>query len=166
MSRVVQALPSGPERDNALRRQRLALDAFAKAKLRLEDARHSTGDSYGAAGEALFWAIACEEGLEALLGSVEYRRGRDADGDGRLMPGIRWARNRMGHQLAVVHEKHFGSELGHAILGLAVLGTVDHMRWLDASKIPPGDTAGGRDEYNRLMAGGAVTATIKGATGG
>lgn len=141
--------------------QTLALRAFERASTRLVAERHDEERAYGAAGEALFWAIVCDEGYESLLDRTKYRRARNADSDGRVMLGIRWARNRMTHQRALVIRKHYGAELDSMILDKAVLDTRDHMLWASAESVPQGSDDFGRDVYVERLQGKPVEESIK-----
>jgi hypothetical protein len=59
--------------------------------------------------EALWWAVSVDDGfkeLAALQGlgwsnNGAYRNDRDNDADGRVLEGVRYARDRCGHQLAL-----------------------------------------------------------------
>lgn len=139
----------------------LALAAFEQACDRFTVERHSVEAAYAPAGEALFWIIVCDDGYESILDQTVYRKTRNADVDGGLIVGIRWARNRMTHQRALVFEKHDGTELGTWVLGLGALGTMDHMKWAAADAIPRGRGDFGRDVYENRMQGVAVSETIE-----
>lgn len=141
--------------------QNLALAAFEEACDRLSERRHSVETAYAPAAEALFWTSVCDEGYEAMLGETVYRNSRDADTDGSVVLGVRWARDRMTHQRALVVEKNYGSELGSMVVGRAVLGTVDHMKWALAGDIPPGRSKAGQEIYKEKLQGRAVSETIE-----
>jgi hypothetical protein len=59
--------------------------------------------------EALWWAVSVDDGFKELaerqgLGWANkgaYRNDRDNDPDGRVLEGVRYARDRCGHQLAL-----------------------------------------------------------------
>jgi hypothetical protein len=55
--------------------------------------------------EALWWAVAADEGLRDLVPT--YQAQRDADPIGSLLHGIRYARNRLGHQRALAVRASF-----------------------------------------------------------
>jgi hypothetical protein len=152
---------AGPLPDEYL--QTLALRALSSAFARLEKERHDEEAAYAPVGEALFWASVCDEGYGALLSEWKYKAKRNADSDGELLNGMRWARNRMTHQRALVVEKHYGAEVGFLVVGRGMLGTVDHMKWANSITIPPGTHDQGRNIYEARMAGRPVIPTLEAA---
>ncbi|GAA4010689.1 hypothetical protein GCM10022247_36150 [Allokutzneria multivorans] len=141
---------------------RLALRALDAAAQRLALQRHDVEQAYAAVGEVLFWARSRDEGFEKLFPST-YRAARQSDDEGSLLPGIQWARNRIGHQRAVVINKHHGTEVGFWVLGEGVLGTRDHMMWSPVAAIPPGTSPFGRDVYESRLAGRDVMEAVNAA---
>lgn len=57
-------------------------------------------------GQALFWAISLDDMLVRAHGA--YRRSRDADIDGEVLDGARFARNAITHGAVVVHSYQLG----------------------------------------------------------
>jgi hypothetical protein len=59
--------------------------------------------------EALWWAVSVGDGFKGLAAlqrfgwpnNGAYRNDRDNDPDGRVLEGVRYARDRCGHQLAI-----------------------------------------------------------------
>jgi hypothetical protein len=102
---------------------------------------HTTGpaanvpDAFVALAEVLWWAISLDEGYQARDGA-SYTRRRDTDSDGRLWHGVRFARNRAGHQRLVMVRRRPGAELGGLVLGVSRLGTVTELVWRPAVELP------------------------------
>jgi hypothetical protein len=140
----------------------LSLDGFERAYQRWEDARHGLDEagSFAPLTECLWWADSIDERLEEIEGS-SYRDRRDADPDGRLLIGIRWARNRTGHDQAMVLRYRPGAELGRLTLGLSSLGSVSQLLWRSVDELPPGrGRMRGRAEYRSHLQGRPVHGTI------
>jgi len=156
-------LPPGPDRDAAVARLKLALDALEQAYQRLQQYRLDIRRAYAPPGETLFWALSCDEGFEELIGAGTYETMKASDPDGQILGGIKWARNRVGHQRALILRRQYGTVPGKWILGLGVLGTVDDMLWADTSTIPPGRSAIGRSTYANRMSGHPVIEAIASA---
>lgn len=138
----------------------LALQSLWAACERLEKAHVDESLAYAAVGEALYWAVVCDDGYRLFL-NPDYEAARDADAFGRYLRGVRWARNCMTHQPAIVLERHYGTELNTWILGRGRLGTVDHMKWARANEIhsdPRRDF--GREEYADLMQDKPASVTV------
>ncbi|SRR6266498_2788808 len=133
--------------------QSLALRALSSACRRLDEERLDDERAYAPAGEALFWLNVCDDGYRKLLKSWDYEGKRDANFDGQILNGIRWARNRLTHQRALVVERQFGSEQG----------TVGHMKWARATTTPPGKHDQGREIYEKRMAGNPVMPALDAA---
>ncbi|HEX4114817.1 MAG TPA: hypothetical protein VHY18_02970 [Solirubrobacteraceae bacterium] len=86
-------------------------------------------DIFQPLGEALMWMVALEDLVMAHCGS--YVQQRDADVDGAMLPGIRYARNAMVHGELVVStvSASGGAVLGAAVLGAFSLGEGPSVRW-------------------------------------
>lgn len=116
---------------------RLAERGFRAACQRL----HTTGpeanipDAFVALAEVLWWAVSLDEGYQAQDGA-SYTRRRDTDPDGRLWHGVRFARNRAGHQRLVMMRRRPGAELGSLVLDVSRLGTVTELVWRPAVELP------------------------------
>ncbi|MFF5219562.1 hypothetical protein [Micromonospora sp. NPDC000442] len=116
---------------------RLAEAAFQAACARFVESRFDIDGAFASSGEALLWAASLDEGYSELLGET-YETARDSSAEGRILPGVRWARNRVAHQQALTLTKVYGSELGHMVLGESQLGVATHMIWRSADELPPG----------------------------
>lgn len=142
---------------------RLCLLAFSVACDRLDCAFGSEERTYAAAGEVLFWAVACDEGFDSLL-EGDYRSARNKDAAGRYLLGMRWARNRMTHQRALLVVHNYGAQLDSAVLDKAVIDTVDHLKWASAADVTQDARYDfGRPEYERLMEGRPISSAIESA---
>lgn len=136
------------------------MSGFAAACQRLNGLTDVDHLSYAATAEALFWACTVDEGFAELLGET-YRTARKSDGAGSVLPGIRWARNRMTHQRALVVDQHYGTELGRWVLGLGVLGKETHIKWASAAEVPAGSNDRGRDVYEDRLSGRPVSQAVE-----
>jgi hypothetical protein len=80
-----------------------------------------------------------EVGLEDLLKAPGggYVKQRDADPDGTVLPGSRYARNAIVHGELVVSTAytHGGAVLGLAVLGTFALGQAPSIRWSDRASV-------------------------------
>ena len=143
----------------------LSLRGLILAADRFIAATHNEEEAWAAGAEAGFWICVCDEGFEAVLDSLDgtsYASRRDGDSDGRYIPAIRWARNRMTHQRWISLEKHYGTELGHWVLDKGVLGTVDHMKWATTENIPrEAKREWGRATYEASMAGRPIKYAVE-----
>jgi len=92
-------------------------------------ARVTTGAQFAPVGEALMWLIALEDLVVAVDG--RYWALRNADVDGDVLPGVRYARNAVVHGRTVTATlyAHGGAMLGAAMLGTFALGEVPSTRW-------------------------------------
>lgn len=145
----------------------LSLRGLILATDRFIEATHDEEAAWAAGAEAGFWICVCDEGFEDVLDSLDgttYASRRDADSDGKYIPAIRWARNRMTHQRWISLEKHYGTELDHWVLDKGVLGTVDHMKWAAAANIPARPKRDhGRGTYETTMASCPIGYAIESA---
>ncbi len=77
--------------------------ALEAAVERLERVRPGDAErSFAAVGEALWWAVALDGYLTVWQGFPDYKERRGNDQGGQLLEGIRYARNAIGHHVAVV----------------------------------------------------------------
>ena len=83
--------------------------------------------------EALWWTVSLDEEYGKAFGPL-YKTERDADERGRVIDGIRLARNRGGHQRALLVEKR---ELTWPIRWPATFGLF--FRWRPVEDLPPAD---------------------------
>lgn len=100
-----------PDSDSGATALRVAVDAFDAAVARYREGRsagHPLDRSFVPLAEALWWAIIADEGFEQQDAWPGYRDDRDDDPAGRVLLGLRFARNSVGHQRAfVVRRVHF-----------------------------------------------------------
>lgn len=120
-----------PAGSNAAERAYRLTDAAVAALVRIPIA----GETFGSVGEVLMWLIA----LEDLVVSVDnqYWPKRDADPDGAVLPGIRYARNAVvhGETVTATVDERSGAVLGAAQLGMFSLGEAPSNRWKDRASI-------------------------------
>jgi hypothetical protein len=92
-------------------------------------------DIFQPLGETLMWIVALEDLVISHCGG--YVQQRDADADGTILPGIRYARNAMVHGELVVSTVFAsgGAMLGAAMLGTFALGEGPSVRWNARSSI-------------------------------
>jgi hypothetical protein len=90
---------------------------------------------FSSLGEVLMWLIALEDLLVGADG--EYRSKRDADPDGAVLPGIRYARNAVVHGAEVTSTVYSsgGSMFGAAVFGAAYFGEGPSTGWSGRSSI-------------------------------
>ncbi|MGW3601915.1 MULTISPECIES: hypothetical protein [unclassified Micromonospora] len=138
---------------------RLAETAFQAACERFVGSRFDLVQAFASSGEALLWAASLDEGYTELLRET-YETARDGSADGRILPGVRWARNRAAHQQALALTKVYGAELGHLVLGESRLDVATHLIWRNADKIRPGRNDRGRAVYERDLQGQAITDAV------
>lgn len=93
------------------------------------------GRLFGSLGETLTWIIALDEMLEDA--DVQYKARRNADPDGRVLRGLRFARNHAVHGAVVAALFHGGAGLGLMQLGNAGLGQGPSYRWRPSAELPP-----------------------------
>jgi hypothetical protein len=102
---------------------------------------HTTGpganvaEAFVTLAEVLWWAVSLDEGYQARDGA-SYTTRRDTDPDGRLWHGVRFARNRAGHQRLVMVRRRPGAELGSLVLGVSRLGTATELVWRPSAELP------------------------------
>ncbi len=125
--------------------------------------------AFGPLGEALFWLCALDQLLTDVDGS-SYEDLRTADPDGRLVPGLRFARNRVAHGVAVASVSEVNPEnavLGLGVLGRMRLGTPANLTWRRLEVIPPPPENLRRPaqeaSYQQHLAGNAVFETVEDA---
>lgn len=117
--------------------------------------------------ETLWWTVTVDDGFESLADNGlsnrsnggDYRNARNSDADGQVLRAVRYARDRCGHQRALVT----GVRLPTIPLTLPfVLGPV--ICWRPSADLPSPDpnfkTSTLRNEYDRLLSGHPVAATL------
>jgi hypothetical protein len=122
---------------------------------RLYHAAIAGGPIFAPLGEALTWLCSLDDLLAAA--DPAYRARRDAHPDGRVVPGLRWARNQAVHGETVV-EMHWlrpGSGGGIMAGGLSGLGSVNSFTWGARAGIPPPGKPQPKNEatYDQYVAG-------------
>lgn len=117
--------------------------------------------------EALWWTVSVDDGFESLAANShgyrpnrgDYRNSRDSDADGQVLRALRYARDRCGHQRALVA----GVKLPTLPMTLpAVLGPV--FCWRPSADLPAPDprfnSPALQGEYDRLLAGRPAAAAL------
>jgi hypothetical protein len=138
--------------------------AFVAACWRLQGTEPTANetDAFAPLAEVLWWAVSLDEGYRARDGE-RYVSKRDADRDGQLWQGVRFARNRAGHQRLAMVQRRPGAELGTLVLGVSRLRTVTELVWRPASELPSGPSHPddkGRHVYEQALQGWPVRDTI------
>jgi hypothetical protein len=97
--------------------------------------------------------------LRKLL-DAPYTAARDVDPDGVYLTGLRYARNRCTHQLALVVDRRHLSPPFQPPVTLGVL-----LRWLRSAELPPPDPKHpdpkGLAAYEEWLAGTAAESTLE-----
>ena len=109
--------------------------------------------------EALWWSVSADEEFDKADES-RYRGRRNSDRDGQVMQGIRYVRNRCGHQRAVVVERQGGLTVPFTV----PIKIIVKCHWRPVDRLPPADNArfeAGREEYASMMAGQEVRTTLE-----
>jgi hypothetical protein len=84
-------------------------------------------------GEVLAWIVAFDDTLEGADGT--YRARRNGHADGRVIPGLRYARNQVIHGTVVAAYFHGGAVPGLMVLPV-VPGQAPSYRWRASSELP------------------------------
>lgn len=139
----------------------MAWQAFARAKERYEATEHSKDmlDVFAPLCEALWWARSVDEGFEETDDRSEYEALRDAHADGRVMRGLRFARNRSGHQRAMTVEQTDGATwpMKWPVSWVSVT-------WRPLDDLPTGyPDSKGEEHYKKYLAGDAASNTLDAA---
>jgi hypothetical protein len=144
-------------------RLKAALNGFASAFKRLQPVTGPSATAeriFIAWSEVLWWAVSVDDGFEDLARNDQsyrpnlgdYRAARNSDSEGQILRALRYARDRCGHQRALVT-----SSWGPALL--ACLDEDDELpvSWRKSADLPPPDPRFDsetlRAEYDRLLAG-------------
>jgi hypothetical protein len=135
----------------------VARDAFEAALGRFH-AEQDAVEAFAPATEVLWWACALDERLAEM--DPTYKQRRQADQDGRLLAGVRWARNRANHQLGLVTASRPAGAYGGGAYGTFPYGGGSFIAWASAASIPVGSNERGRDVYEARMQGHRVAETI------
>jgi hypothetical protein len=136
-------------------RLRTSVLAFYKARRRYRNESEKTDatveDVFIPLTEALWWACSVDEGFEDLDGTG-YKTDRDQDTRGRVLRGLRYARNRCGHQRAMIVERSYG----HTFPVTFPLTYTPFFTWRPLNELPPPDPKfrdqEGKDAYRKSLA--------------
>jgi hypothetical protein len=87
-----------------------SLNGFTSAHERFEAASATAEELFISLSGALWWAVSVDDGFEDLAGNDQsyrpnlgdYREARDNDNEGQFIRALRYARNRCGHQRALM----------------------------------------------------------------
>jgi hypothetical protein len=89
-----------------------ALASLDQACARCAAAMSAADDAgtFAAVNEALMWITALDDAHERRVGNAKekYKTARNGDPDGAVVSGLRWARGRGLHQLAILLTRHSG----------------------------------------------------------
>lgn len=92
----------------------VAVKAFEAAVARYRNVRVETQQParvFVPLAEALWWAVCADEGFESVEATFDYRSRRNSHRSGQVVRGMRYVRNRAGHQRALVvratHYRHY-----------------------------------------------------------
>lgn len=121
---------------------------------------------FASLGEALAWLCALDE-LLRVVGTHAYETLRDGDPGGRLVKGLRWARNHSIHGIDVVAlaQFHGGAVPGLMVPGGAAPGQPPTFRWRSSAELPalPDPRPHQEASYVSYLAGQPVPATTNAA---
>jgi hypothetical protein len=153
--------------DLRLRSQRVtdaASEALQRVRLRVLSA------PFAPIGETLVWLIALEDLLVAACNhaGLNYWQHRNADSDGAVLPGIRYARNAAvhGELVVAITVVNPGAVLGAAPLGTFALGQGPSAHWqpralLKHAPMTTPHLAQQEASYDSHIAGRSVTPPLK-----
>jgi hypothetical protein len=120
--------------------------------------------------ETLWWIVSADDGFEDLartdpgyrpnLGDYQQARGKDQYG--RVLRGLRYARDRCGHQRALV-----AVEIGFTFPVAFPVAFGEFFRWRRSDQLPPPDpkfqSAALRPDYDSLLAGRPASQALEAA---
>lgn len=112
--------------------------------------------------EALCWAVSADEELSKDDNggkNQKYLDDRQKDPDRQLLPAIRYARNRYGHQRALVIEKHNARTYPRRYPSAYVT-----IKWRPAAQLPHGDQPQhnlGQQDYETHLEGRRAEDTLE-----
>ena len=111
-------------------------------------------DAFASAAETVWWVCAIDEQLDGNGGSrrqvTQYARERDADDNGKVIPGLRWVRDRHTHQLPLTTER---DETPFLNSGRGVIFISPGFIWRPTAAIRTSDRNDGRGVYEQHIAG-------------
>jgi hypothetical protein len=140
----------------------LARNAFVEAHGRFLYAHRLRNVSawYAALGETLWWIVALDDHYTSV-GGEHYRELQRIDQNGRVVPGLRLARNRAGHQLAVLLADPTGRsvfEPSEAHGGVSL----DQLVWRPSNDLPIGRAHPAQlESYDEYLANQAVRYSLR-----
>lgn len=138
-----------------------ALNGFANAFKRLRAASATAEEVFISLSEALWWAVSVDDGFEDLARNDQsyrpnlgdYRTARNNDREGQVLRALRYARDRCGHQRALVT-----SAWSPIVAALIPKGdALFSICWRTSADLPSPDPRFDsetlRAEYDRLLGG-------------
>lgn len=143
----------------------LARIAFVAAHGRFQAAHADRNISawYASLGETLWWIFAIDEHYRHANQAI-YEELRNNDGNGRYISGLRLARNRVGHRLALMLQDPSGrSVYSEAPSEEGVF--IDQLMWRTLTDLPPGDpgkeSSTQENSYRKYLEGNAVRYALR-----
>ena len=132
----------------------LAIERYRRTA---QDPESSAEQAFIPLSEALAWACSIDETLLKLYGDA-YKQARAADPAGPHIDGLRFARNRCTHQLALV------AEHGHLQLPFCLPATIGLLfRWRPLTELPEADQNhnNGAEAYENWLVGDTAENTLQ-----
>ncbi|MBT2207029.1 hypothetical protein [Actinomadura sp. NEAU-AAG7] len=116
--------------------------------------------------EALWWTVSVDDGFEAKAANLgAFRQARDTDPDGKVLRGLRWVRDRCGHQRALAADYGGGRSYPRAYPFSYLPWT---FRWRPVAELPRPhpkfDNPTLEAEYVRHLVGKPAADTVKAAS--
>lgn len=154
---------------------RAALNGFDAARERFAAtsvANAPPEDAFVPLTETLWWTVTVDDGFADLAGSGsgyrpnlgDYKNARSKDPSGRVFLALRYARDRCGHQRALVAVED-ELRFPFIILDVSVLGPF--FRWRPSAQLPPAPpkfpSAKLQPEYDNCLAGHPVSQALDAA---
>ena len=146
-------------------KRELALQGMQAALDRALDARKSDKieEMFAPLAEALWWIVVLNDSYWQSDGE-EYRKSRDSDEQGRILEGLRYARNRLTHDIDITG-MHGLIESGLTLpFNLpANLGRIPMWMWRSVDKLPRASRRDRESEarYRESLEGKEVEATLQ-----
>ncbi|MCW2554231.1 MAG: hypothetical protein JWR78_4012 [Mycobacterium sp.] len=115
---------------------------------------------YAALGETLWWIVGLDDQYRRI-DRERYESHRDEDIHGCVLPGLRFARNRVGHGLAVLLSDPTGRSVWESVEGAGV--DLDQLIWRPSEMLScPGDAKNyQRQCYDQRLANKAARYAIR-----
>jgi hypothetical protein len=127
-----------------------------------DHASRDIGAWYASLGETLWWIFALDEYYRNLYKEVRevYERFRDGNKNGCVISGLRLARNRVGHGLALMLEDPSGRSVFDVPQNTEGAIIIDQLMWRALDDLPEVDEAHKRpaqeNAYRRYLEGNAA----------